>query len=527
MLLLLGIVLFAFFQEATTSAVTSVVAQEGIVRKTQFPRLVIPTTVVLTAFFNLCLNLVVVFAFILAYGVDPMWTWLLFPVALLALFVLTTATSMLLSVLYVRFRDVAIIWTVVAQVLFYATPVLYPITFLKNETYERLLFINPLAADLRAGPGLGVRTRRPDRRPRWSAARSTCCPRSRSSSASAYWASGSSTATRRASRRSSRVVAVPTSLPYPSGKLLGRIGPMGEEDPGGIYEASGRMHRQMLDDTLGPDWTWEGKRVLDFGCGVGRVLRHFLPETERAEFYGCDLDTPSVEWLQQNFSPPYTIFESGEKAGLPQEDGFFDLIYAFSVYTHFTDNWAEWLLEHHRVLADGGILFATFLGEGMLEEMTGEKWDEDRIGMNYLLPGFPWDKGGPLAFNSPWWIRAHWGRAFEIVQLLPRTEPDVASHGIVVARKKPVQVGAEDLLALEPDEPREIAALRHHVDQLAEECVDLRVSHTGRHRPLQRRPRGGADIALLAPHVSAAPREGPPPRRLSGGRRPAPRATSP
>ena len=111
-MLLLGIVLFSFFQEATTSAVTSVVAQEGVVRKTQFPRLVIPTTVVLTALFNLCLNLVVVFVFILAYGVDPMWTWLLFPVALLALFVLTTAVSMLLSVLYVRFRDVAIIWAV-------------------------------------------------------------------------------------------------------------------------------------------------------------------------------------------------------------------------------------------------------------------------------------------------------------------------------------------------------------------------------------------------------------------------------
>ena len=143
-LLLMGIVLFSFFQEATTAAVTAVVAQEGIVRKTQFPRLVIPTTVVLTAFFNLCLNLIVVFVFILIYGVDPMWTWLLFPVALLALFVLTTATSMLLSVLYVRFRDVAIIWSVATQVLFYATPVLYPITFLKNESLERLLFINPL-----------------------------------------------------------------------------------------------------------------------------------------------------------------------------------------------------------------------------------------------------------------------------------------------------------------------------------------------------------------------------------------------
>src|SRR5262249_12076302 len=159
----------------------------------------------------------------------------------------------------------------------------------------------------------------------------------------------------------------------------------------------------------------EGKRVLDFGCGVGRVLRQFLPETEAAEFYGCDLDAPSVEWLQQSFSPPFQIFETSERAGLPQEDGVFDLIYAFSVYTHFTDNWAEWLLEHHRVLADGGILFATFLGEGMLEPLTGETWEEGLIGMNPLLHGFPWDNGGPLAFNSPWWLRAHWGRAFDIV----------------------------------------------------------------------------------------------------------------
>ena len=81
-MLLLGIVLFTFFQEATTNAVTSVVAQEGVVRKTQFPRLVIPLSTVLTGAFNLGLNLVVVLVFILAFGVDPTWTWLLFPVAL-------------------------------------------------------------------------------------------------------------------------------------------------------------------------------------------------------------------------------------------------------------------------------------------------------------------------------------------------------------------------------------------------------------------------------------------------------------
>ncbi len=146
-LLLLGIVLYTFFQEATTASVTSVVGQEGVVRKTQFPRLVIPLSTVLTGAFNLGLNLIVVFVFILAWGVEPTWTWLLFPFALTLLFTLAAAVGMALSVLYVRFRDVAIIWIVVAQVLLYGTPILYPLgpNGFENPTYERLLMINPLA----------------------------------------------------------------------------------------------------------------------------------------------------------------------------------------------------------------------------------------------------------------------------------------------------------------------------------------------------------------------------------------------
>jgi ABC-2 type transport system permease protein len=146
-LLLIGIVQFTFFQEATTNAVTSVVAQEGIVRKTQFPRLVIPLSTVITAAINFCLNLIIVLAFVLAWGVEPSWSWLLFPVALAALFVLTAGLSMALSVLYVRFRDVAIIWIVAAQMLFYATPILYPLgpKGLNEPGIEEVLMVNPLA----------------------------------------------------------------------------------------------------------------------------------------------------------------------------------------------------------------------------------------------------------------------------------------------------------------------------------------------------------------------------------------------
>jgi ABC-2 type transport system permease protein len=143
-LLLLNVVLFGLFSEATTTAVASIVNQEAVVRKTQFPRLVIPLAVVLTSLFNLALNLIVVFVFVLAFGVDPQWTWLLFPVVLALLLALTVAVSMLVASLYPRFRDIAIIWTVMSTVLFYGTPVLYPIDVVP-DTLRHVIMLNPLA----------------------------------------------------------------------------------------------------------------------------------------------------------------------------------------------------------------------------------------------------------------------------------------------------------------------------------------------------------------------------------------------
>jgi ABC-2 type transport system permease protein len=143
-LLLFNVVLFGFFQEATGGAVGSVLAQEGIVRKTQFPRLVIPLSPGVVALFTLALNLVAVLIFILASGIAPMWTWLLFPLILLPLMILTAALSMLLSALNVRFRDVGIIWVVFAQALFYASPVIYPLESAPAGWIKRIVLINPI-----------------------------------------------------------------------------------------------------------------------------------------------------------------------------------------------------------------------------------------------------------------------------------------------------------------------------------------------------------------------------------------------
>lgn len=254
-----------------------------------------------------------------------------------------------------------------------------------------------------------------------------------------------------------------------------RIGLKGSKDPIDEYRRTGLEHRQLLEEALPSGWDWRGKRVLDFGCGSGRMLRQFAAEASEAEFWGCDLDGPSIAWLRENLSPPFQFAESSEEPDLSLPSGSFDLIYAFSVYTHFVDNWAAWLLEHHRLLDDGGLLFATFLGEGMSEALIEESWDEDRVGMNTLLHGNPWSQGGPIAFNSPWWLRAHWGRAFEIVDICPTlTKGEKLGHGWVLARKLPVSLTEEDLKRFEPDEPREIRALEHQVEQLVGEVLRLR-----------------------------------------------------
>ncbi len=143
-LLLFNVMLYSFFNESATRAVACIPANEHIVRKTQFPRLVIPLSIVLTGVFNLCLNLVVVFAFLLATGVPPTWTWLGLPLIVAVLVILTVGTATLLSVLFVRFRDVAQIWSVLALAIFYASPILYPVERVPSSL-TWLLCINPFA----------------------------------------------------------------------------------------------------------------------------------------------------------------------------------------------------------------------------------------------------------------------------------------------------------------------------------------------------------------------------------------------
>lgn len=147
--LLMGIVLFQFFAEATTGAVRSVIYREPLIRKVDFPRLAIPLSTVLTAVFNLGLNLVPVFVFMGLAGVTPRLTWLELPLILAMLITFALGIAMLLSALFVRYRDVEPIWDVILQALFYATPILYSIQIVIDKAgldTARALMVSPFAA---------------------------------------------------------------------------------------------------------------------------------------------------------------------------------------------------------------------------------------------------------------------------------------------------------------------------------------------------------------------------------------------
>lgn len=151
--LLESIILFTYFQETTSGSVASLVGRENLLRKVRFPRLVVPLSVALTALFNLCMNLIVVFIFILASGVEPRLSWLELPVLVALLVIISAGVGMLLSALYVRFRDIQPIWEVISQILWYGSPILYTVQTAANKhlfgiPFSRILVINPLGAIL-------------------------------------------------------------------------------------------------------------------------------------------------------------------------------------------------------------------------------------------------------------------------------------------------------------------------------------------------------------------------------------------
>ncbi len=142
--LLLGLVLWTYFIESTIAGMNAITGRGDMIRKVSIPKYVIVISSNLSAFVNFCLNLIIVIVFMVLGHVQFRLTILYAPLLIIELIIFSLALSFILSALFVKFRDFSHIWDVALQILFYATPIIYPLSIVPAR-FAKLVSINPLA----------------------------------------------------------------------------------------------------------------------------------------------------------------------------------------------------------------------------------------------------------------------------------------------------------------------------------------------------------------------------------------------
>ena len=145
--LLAGITMWSFFTECTNQGIQAMIVRGDLIRKISFPKYIVVVSATLTAVINMLINLVVVVIFALLNGVETSWSWLLVPLFVLELYVLSLGISFLLGAINVKYRDITSIWDVCIQALFYAAPIIYPLSMVITSSVfaAKILLLNPIA----------------------------------------------------------------------------------------------------------------------------------------------------------------------------------------------------------------------------------------------------------------------------------------------------------------------------------------------------------------------------------------------
>ena len=212
----------------------------------------------------------------------------------------------------------------------------------------------------------------------------------------------------------STTISETDGFPLPPIELAARIG----SPTYAGFEEIGRGVKRTILRCLPAGFDFAGKRCLDFGCGIGRVIRQFGREGRESEFWGCDIDGPSIRWAVENLAPPFRFYRLSQTAALPFEDSSFDLIYAISVFTQIYEDWHQIAMDLRRILKPGGLLVMSHTGRTPFEDNILQPFETNR-GMYLKNPFNTWSAGGPLVFLTPEWVQRYWGNLFDISFIAP------------------------------------------------------------------------------------------------------------
>ena len=223
-------------------------------------------------------------------------------------------------------------------------------------------------------------------------------------------------------------------LPLPPARLRVQVGPL-HADPT-FFLRSGRRHAELIRELVGAAGTSvaEVGAMLDWGCGCGRVLRHWTDLSPR-DIHGCDIDARMVDWCNANL--PFGVVRTELVPPLPYSDGPFGLVYAFSVFTHLSEELQHaWMRESARVLRPGGLLLLSTLGEHYASLDRLSESERRRFANGELVVLYKHSAGTSLcsAYHPPTYIQETLARGFDVVTFRPAG--DDGRHDIHLLRKQ-------------------------------------------------------------------------------------------
>lgn len=165
-------------------------------------------------------------------------------------------------------------------------------------------------------------------------------------------------------------------------------------------------------------------RILDFGCGCGRVMRYFRNLYDKCDFYGTDIDKEAIAWCQNNLQDIGTFNVNKPRPPLPFEEGFFDFVYSISVFTHLPEDLQFiWLEELRRVTKPNGYLLLTTHGQELFPIR------HKGLREKFMPTGFYYSAGlgtrgfhvfYQTAFHAEQYISSRWSRFFEIIRIMKK-----------------------------------------------------------------------------------------------------------
>ena len=223
-------------------------------------------------------------------------------------------------------------------------------------------------------------------------------------------------------------------LPIPPPRLIYLVGGMYDADE---FCAGGASANQRIRETLsknGVDFrTFEA--ILDFGCGVGRIIRHWELNAG-TRLFGTDYNPELIRWCQSNL--PIAKFQiNGLKARLEYENDQFSFAYAWSVFTHLTESGQlDWLDELSRVLRPGGYLYLTTHGDYYVSQLSHDEQEQYRNGHLVVLTGGSEGSNFCNAYHPSQYVRERFTKNFTIVDHVPEGAAGNSFQDVYLLQKR-------------------------------------------------------------------------------------------